>query len=216
MAPSGYGQDLHQPILVEEHGSIPCDDSLARLDAFYADLYNNPGSSGFISIANAPEKRRDGVFRADWIPKYTRFRGFDLSRIKIVRTLNDGDLRVSFWRIPPGGIEPAVKVDESYELPRIMNPFLFGWEDEIGDPICPPVDHTKIFARFLKANPSARANLVSRAKSLKTASRNAAHVVVKLVRTYRIPRSRIRIFLRHRELNPMASSLPITELWFLP
>ena len=173
---------------------------------------------GFISIANSPENRRDGVFRQQWITRYTRARNFDLSRIRIVRTLTEGDLRIRFWRIPPGATAPPLNLDESYEIPQTVKPFLFGWEtrDDFGDPICPAIDHGYIFARFLKANPSARANLVVRAKSLRSARRNSGLIVNRLVKKYGIKRSRIRVFLRERELSQLASWLPITEFWFLP
>ena len=53
------GQEPPVPVLVDEYGALPCDDLLSRWDAFYTDLSENPNSTGLISIATAPEKRRD-------------------------------------------------------------------------------------------------------------------------------------------------------------
>lgn len=211
----GYGQESPQPILVDEHGATPCDDSLARLDAFFADLSDNPNSTGLITITNAPDKRRDSVFRQEWVKLYTRYRGFDPSRIKIVRIVDDGDMRVSFWRIPSGAREPSIKVDASYEIPETMKPFLFAQKYPFGDPICPEIDAGLTFARFLKANPSASANVVVRAKSLARARVKGSLMVNRLV-TYGIKRSRIRLFARKQVRGEISNWLPVTEFWFLP
>jgi hypothetical protein len=213
---AAISQEFPKAILVEEHGSIPCDDSSARLDAFYLDLYNHPGSTGFISIANAAEKRRDSIFRKDSIELYARMRQFDVSRIKIVRTLNDGEMRITFWRVPPGATDPTINIDDSYEVPRTTKSFMFGWEDNSADDICPPINHGEIFARFLKANPHARANLVSREDSILSAKRNATAMVTKLVKRYGVPRGRIRIFLQERKRSRLAAWAPDIEFWFLP
>jgi hypothetical protein len=113
---SAQPQDRPTPVLLAEHGALQCEVLLLSLDSFYADLDNNRGSTGLISIATIPEKRRDGVFQKVWIERYTRFRGFDLSRFKIVRTKTDVDMRISFWRNPAGVAEPALDIDDSYKI----------------------------------------------------------------------------------------------------
>src|SRR6476620_1881251 len=94
------GQVPPEATLIDEHRSLPCDDLMSRWDAFYMELSDNPNSTGFIVTANRAEKRWESVLRQLWIERYTRYRGFDLSRIKIVRTLSDEDLRISYWRVP--------------------------------------------------------------------------------------------------------------------
>ncbi|HEV8593402.1 MAG TPA: hypothetical protein VGQ55_14960, partial [Pyrinomonadaceae bacterium] len=199
------------PILVDEHPQIPCDESLARLDAFYAELQNNPESTGLISIAAYAERRRDSVFRQASIEAYTRFRGFDLRRIKIIRARAEHEMKISFWRVPSSASEPQIDVDESYEVPRTVKPFLFGWEEEFGDPICPEIDQGEIFSHFLKANPSARANLVFRGKSALATERLYRKTVSTLVNRYGVPRNRIRVFLLKRERLRSAHWQPIVE-----
>ncbi|PYS99554.1 MAG: hypothetical protein DMF63_10730 [Acidobacteria bacterium] len=211
---NGQGQWLPKPILIDEHRSLPCDDLMSRWDAFYMELNDNPNSTGFIVIANRAEKRRESVLRQLWIERYTRYRGFDLSRIKIVRTLSDADLRISYWRVPTGASEPTVSVDASYEIPRTLKPFLFGSSDFPDMPECSEIDDGRILARFLTANPSSRANLVFRARSIQRAGKEAAEVVSNLVKQYGVSRSRIRVFLRRDRSQP--DQYPMSEYWFLP
>src|SRR6187401_3770800 len=91
-------QDRPTSVLVDEHGDIPCDDSMGRLDNFYAELHQNPGSTGLIVITNPADSRRGSVFKRRMIENYARFRGFELKRIKIVREVGGDDLRLTFWR----------------------------------------------------------------------------------------------------------------------
>jgi len=211
------GQKSAKPILVNEFnlGLGSCDDLLSRLDSFYADLHTNPGSKGFVALANTPEKRRQSLLHQLWIERYTRYRGFDPSRIEIVRVTSDHDPTFRFWRLPEGVSEPSLDVDDSFEIPpTIKKPFLFGSYEWLGMVECTHYSE-EIFARFLIANPKARANIVVRAKSPRVARRQANKVVSNLVRTFGIARSRISVFIRNLEHN-----LPLdeaeTELWYLP
>jgi hypothetical protein len=208
------GQVPPEATLIDEHRSLPCDDLMSRWDAFYMELSDNPNSTGFIVIANRAEKRWESVLRQLWIERYTRYRGFDLSRIKIVRTLSDEDLRISYWRVPMEASEPTVSVDASYEIPRTLKPFLFGQSDFPDMPECADIDDGRMLARFLNANPSARANLVFGARSIRTARKEAAEIVTNLVKTYGVKRSRIRVFLRADRSRPY--DFPMSEYWFLP
>ena len=211
-----HGQDRPEPILLDEFNlSLGlCDDLLSHLDSFYTNLHTNSGSRGFVALANTPEKRRDSLLRQLWIERYTNYRGFDLSRIKIVR-VTSSDPTFRFWRLPAGVSEPSLDVDDSFVIPpTVKKPFLFGSYDWFGMVEC--FDYSEeILARFLIANPKARANVVVRAKSPRVARRRANKVVSNLVRTLGIARGRIRVFIRNLE-----HTLPIdeaeTELWYLP
>ena len=207
-------QDPPKAVLVDEHANIPCD-SMARLDHFYSDLHQTPNSMGFVIIANSSNKRRESAFRERMIENYTRFRGFDPKRIKIVRASSGDEMRISFWRVPAGASEPQVDADQSYEIPSTNKlPFVFGSEERSGHVECSEA-HVDIFARFLKANPTSRANLVFRDKSERAGKRRADWVVSNLVRQYGIARKRIRVFIVRPEAR-IAGAEPITEYWYLP
>lgn len=207
-------QEGPKAVLSDEHPNVPCDDTLGRLDAFFAELHNNPGSTGFIVIATSPNNRRYGVFRQETIKSYARVRRFDLDRIKVVRARSDSDMKISLWRIPAGAAEPIVDIDESYEIASTAKPFMFGWEDMIEDTICPLIDHGAIFALFLKANPTARANLVFRDDSRALAKWRANHVVSTFVKKHGIARQRFRVFTLRLSSRP--NNDHITEFWYLP
>jgi len=207
-------QDAPKPLLLDEHGELPCDDLLVRWDAFYADLHANPNSTGLISIATLPEKRRDGVFLKAWIERYTHFRGFDLSRFRIVRTTADMDMRINYWRIPAGAAEPVLDIDDSYEIPRTVKPFMFAREEEFEMVECSERDGGRFLWTFLKANPSARANLVFRNRSIRAAKRRSVEVSNNLV-SHGVARHRIRVFLLKQARLP-ENRKPNSEFWYLP
>jgi hypothetical protein len=203
-------------ILRDEHGNVPCDESLGRLDAFFSDLSSHPDSSGLVSISSSLEYKVRSVFRQEMIEQHTKSRGFDASRFKIVRADSEQKTNVQFWLIPPGAAEPKIKgMDMSYTLPQGSKPFMLGYETVIGDQICPPVSDAAVFARFLKENRSARGNIVIRDDSRARARRRADRILKTLGRFYGIRRSRLNIFIARRE-GPRNYYGPILEYWFLP
>lgn len=208
------GQETPKAVLVDEFGDLPCGDLLARLDHFYVELFNNPGSTGFVTIANSPEGRRDSVFRQRWIELYTRFRRFDSTRLKIVRSSNESEIQIRFWVLPSGAVEPNVDIDRSYEIPHtIERPFIFGFEELYGQVECSK-NSVDVFGNFLAANPISRANLVFRDPLTSAARRRSETVVSELVVNHGIARDRIRIFIV-KPTKPVGQE-PITEFWYLP
>ncbi len=208
------GQETPKAVLVDEFGDLPCGDLLARLDYFYVELSNDPESTGFVTIANSPEGRRDSVFQQRWIELYTRLRRFDSTRLKIVRSSSEGEMRTSFWRLPSGAAEPDVDVDPSYEIPPTINkPFIFGVDELYGQVECSD-NSVDIFGKFLAANPNSRANLVFRDPSTSVARRSSVEVVAELVEQHGIARNRIRVFIVKPQKT--VGQEPVTELWYLP
>lgn len=210
-----YAQESPKAVLVDAHLNVPCDESLARIDNFHNELEENPNSMGLVAISNSPEKRLDGVYRQVMIERHMKARGSDLDRVKFVRSIDAGELKIRFWLIPPGAVEPQIDLDDSFEIPSSVGPFLFGWEYSFGDQICPEIDDGEIFGQFLKANPESRANLVFRDRSMRRARKRANQAVAKLTRRYGISRQRIRIFFVKPEPR-LDGDEPITEFWYLP
>lgn len=205
-----------EPILFDEHSNLPCDESLAHLDHFYAELQNHPNSTGFILITNKPENRRNTAFRQAMIEGYTRFRNFDPARFKIVRANSGEEMRVQFWRVPAGAIEPPVQdIDMSYLIPRTAKPFIFTFDDTWDDPICPGISGQSILIEFLKQNPRARINIVSRDVSANVARRRVLRAASRIINGSRIARTRIRTFVAKPDTIPYINQ-PSTEYWYLP
>jgi len=93
------------PVLVDEFGKLPNDDIRGRLDAFFAELSNNPNNQGYI-INYGTDK--EITARERLITNHIAFRNFDRSRITLVRggTSADGEPRTKLYRIPPGASNP--------------------------------------------------------------------------------------------------------------
>jgi hypothetical protein len=94
------------PVLVDEFGKLPNDDIRGRLDAFFAELSNNPNNQGYIINYGTD---REIAARERLITNHIQFRNFDRSRITLVRggTSPDGEPRTKLYRIPPGANNPA-------------------------------------------------------------------------------------------------------------
>jgi hypothetical protein len=94
-----------EPVLVDEFGKLPNDDIRSRLDAFFAELSNNPNNQGYI-INYGSDK--EITARERLITNHIAFRNFDRSRITLVRggASTDGDPHTKLYRIPPGATNP--------------------------------------------------------------------------------------------------------------
>ncbi|PYS99555.1 MAG: hypothetical protein DMF63_10735 [Acidobacteria bacterium] len=209
-------QGTNEAVLVDEYDSTPCDDFLGRLDFFLGEMRLHPDSKGLIVISNPAEERADGVM-LQWMMEYQfEFRAFDSSRIEIVRA--DGDkFHHEFWRIPPGAATP--KIENSgfgYRMSdTVTKPFMLANETKFGTQICPEIDDQRLFVEFLKANPSARGNIVVRDDSDENARKKARSILWKFKTKYGISRKRLRTFTA-RLTQPASNDEPIVEYWYLP
>lgn len=208
-------QAVPEAILVDEHGEIPCDDTLSRIDVFFSELRNNPIDSGLVVISGIPENKHRILFRQTIIEHQIKWRQFDAARISFLRSKSE-ETRVQFWRIPPGANAPAIKdVDISYTIPETVKPFLMGDETKFGDQICPEVDDGKIFAKFLNENRTARGNIVVRDNSARRARHRSSAIVRKFSQKYGIPASRLRTFTAKLQ-KPSNHDEAVVEYWYLP
>lgn len=92
------------PIPIDEFGPLSNDDVRQRLDAFFSDLQNNPGSTGYI-INYGPA--RQVTARERLIRNHITFRQFDASRIVIVNGGEDAEVRTRLLRVPQGAEPPT-------------------------------------------------------------------------------------------------------------
>lgn len=210
------GQDTQGAVLVDEHGSLPCDDTLGRLDLFFSELSKDSGSTGLVVLSAPLEKKRVSVFRQFLIKAHARDRGFTSNEIRYVRTTFGKEFQVQLWRLPAGVAEPAIEnIDMSFSLPETIGSHMLGGEYSYGDGICPEVEDGPIFAAFLRDNPRSRGNIVVRQRTLGQARRRAARIIRQLQKNHGIPRSRLRIFPQISS-NPTNNLEPIVEYWYLP
>lgn len=94
---------LPVPVLVDEFGKMPNDDIRGRLDAFFADLANNPGSQGYIINYGTD---REIAAREKLILNHIAFRNQDRGRFTLVRG-GAGPINTKLWRVPPGADNPT-------------------------------------------------------------------------------------------------------------
>lgn len=92
--------------LIDEFGKMPNDDIRGRLDAFFADLSNNPQSQGYVILYGS---EKEMAAREKLISNHINFRNFDRSRITIVRggTHESGTVYTKLYRVPPGADNPT-------------------------------------------------------------------------------------------------------------
>lgn len=210
------GQEPSAAVLVDEHGSLPCDDTLGRLDLFFSELSKDSGYTGLVVLSAPVEKKRVSVFRQFLIQAHTTDREFTSKEIKYVRTNFGNEFHVQLWRLPAGATEPPIEyVDMSFSLPNDIRPFNLATEYEIEDLICPGVNGQSVFAEFIKGNPSARENVVVRDRTVEGAKRYGIKILRIFQKKYGIPRSLLRLFPR-KSANPSNNSEPIVEYWYLP
>ena len=103
---SGGVAPLPVAVLVDEFGKMPNDDIRGRLDAFFADLSNNPNHQGYIILYGTEAEMNQ---RERLITNHITFRNFQRDRITIVRggAHPGGTVWTKLYRIPPGADNPA-------------------------------------------------------------------------------------------------------------
>ena len=214
LATSSFAQEAPRAVLVDEHGRLACDDSLSRIDLFFAELANRPSARGFVVISGNPEQKISAAFREATIEAHTAWRNFPAERFDIVRAQSDDELKVQYWFLPPGAERPNVaRIDTTYALPRGLKPFILTAEGAVGA-TCTEVSGVEIFAKFLRDNPSARGNLVVRERTLQRAGAEGRRLLRKFESKHGISRKRLRLFTGTRRENDY--NVPIVEYWFLP
>ncbi|MCC6327943.1 MAG: hypothetical protein IT174_05465 [Acidobacteria bacterium] len=94
------------PVLIDEFGRLTNARFKTRLSKFFAELQNNPNNQGYI-INYGTEKEMKS--RERLIVESVTFRGFDRSRITIVRAgeHESGKIYTKLYRIPPGADNPS-------------------------------------------------------------------------------------------------------------
>jgi len=213
---NSVGQEPPKPVLLDEHGSLPCDDLIGRLDIFFRDLSKSPGSVGLVVISTPAEKNWWAVFRRDLIEAHARDRSFTSNQIKYVKSSAADEFTVQLWQVPRGAAEPTTKhSDITFEMPDDIKPFRLGVEYTWADGICPEVDDQPIFAQFLKSNPASLGNIVVRDRSIKRARRKAERIRSIFRTKYGITSSRLRFFTRTASRSALMRE-PIVEYWYLP
>ena len=203
-----FGQEKPEAILTEEFGKITCEELLARLDQFSAELNNNPNSTGYIVIHPEKTSVRSGISFVNWIKGHWTFRKLDETRYVIIRGEEKDTLNIKFWRVPPGADESFHKGEKWLAAAtKIKKAFVFN-SLHIED-ICPTFN-PKYYAEILLSDPSLRGHIVIFSRSRKEARKAAEDWLTMLTKDYKVPRNRLRVFFAN-EQNGLEA-----EFWLVP
>ena len=191
-----------------------CETEKAFLGYFRNELEKDPTSRGIVVIkASASELRGNFIFESS-VRNFLKLIEADPTRYKIIRSNSNSNTTWEMWIVPAGAdLPPIENSDWSYKIENKTKPFRFTWENDFDDDICPPVDDVVIFAKILRANPHATANVVIRGTKSLAIAKIRRRVISNLVRNEGVPKSKIRVFVA-REI---ATGLkPLVEYWFVP
>lgn len=200
-------QDARKAILVDEFGSIGCDDMLGRQDAFFAELSRNPSDIGY-AIIYSTEKKAEAFVRRLRANLFTR--GFDQTRIRIILSKPKVDSSVSgaFWRVPPGAEPPPYEAIE-LKVPDVTRPFIFG--TNFSENVCPSFS-ADLFAELILDNPGSRARVVIYGPTSNWRRSTANEELELMTRGTQLPKDRIEFyFVRRRGVFYTE-----TEYWYIP
>ncbi len=220
------GQEATKAYLFDEFANVFCTDPLrARIDGFFAEVYNRPESIGYVVVTpDAAIPGRSERYVA-LIENNANFRNFDVARIRFQETEFGESTHFQFWVVPKGAQLPYV--DRPSERNPITATTLFDSSriDSIkkgqvrfgegfwsGEP-CDLGLNLSLFAATLDRDSSSVAYLIASAKNrrqvakAKTALRLTANALGNL---HKIPRRRIKtVYVGIRGESEM-------QLWLVP
>ena len=102
-----FSQEKPKAVLFEEFGNINCEELLARMDAFYNVLSNDPSSQGYIIIYGKGDETVRKLSYELLINGSIKFRNFDKSRIVRIRGAERENLEIELWKVPAGAEKPV-------------------------------------------------------------------------------------------------------------
>ena len=198
-------QQRVKPVLVDAFEHVPCDDLLARIDSFLADLRANPQDEGFV-ILPAGGTFVKGYKR--WITAAMYYRRVDRSRVRIVVSSQAVKSVVQLWRVPPDADLPAfTEVPEAER--HISRRFVFGYADENGE--CPSFS-PDLYAALIKQNQGSYGRIVVYGNSWMARQSLASDYLPLLRKEFELRKDQIRVSYVQRPGNTLTEA----EFWFVP
>ena len=191
-----------------------CETEKLFLQYFRSELEKDPNANGIVVIKGAASELRGNFIFESSVRNFLQMIGADPTRYEVVQSGSSLDTSWEMWIVPAGADPPPIEsLDWSYKIDKNAKPFRFTWENGFADDICPPVDDIAIFAKVLRANPQARANLVIRGTKASAIEKIKRRVLTNLIRNHGVRKSRIRVFVAREIVTGMK---PLVEYWFVP
>lgn len=204
---SALGQEKPSAVLIDEFGSIQCDEMLARIDNFSNQLNNNPNAKGLVIISGSNEHLIEKLKLEILLTSGAQRPGNDISsRLNVLRGNETDNAMMRFWLVPVGA-EGTGHVAKTWDLtiPKGTKPFYFHSDN---DQICSYPTLSRYLKEILVANPKLRVNVVLNTTKLSEFRRR----IRELRETFVLKNSgRMRFF---QVRNPYPDTL--TEYWLVP
>lgn len=191
---SSLSQGPPKPRLVDEFGRLGCCcDLSARMDMLFAELGANPGSIGYVVVAQPPLGTMH--WRENYFDGYIRYRGFDEDRVVIVRKPGvDDPLATEIWIVPPGASMDGKYAEEgTYVLSEKNRKMLF-YDGDYGDSLCYNRPPFRLLAKYLRADDQWTANISIGAPTAKLFEKEKEAVRARFKDDYNVETPRLRFF----------------------
>ena len=204
-----FGQ-AGEATLVDKFNKIGCSDFRGRVDSFMADLADNPTTTGYVVLSGEQTYLDVFVGRRRLVESQFVLRNFDNNRIVFVRRAGLPNFETELWKVEKGGKLPFdYEANWPLALPRKSKPFVLitvGFDESE----CPPMHESELVARFLKANPHSRTNIVIRCRG-RNCFRDVKRVFKEeLVTENGVSQSRVKFY-----YIPIDSEYFTSEFWIL-
>ncbi len=184
-------QEVPKAILVDEFEHASCDDFLARVDYFTHQLALYPDAIGYLVIAGDKEHLRQKLGIELMFEGALHFRARQISRIRVVRGRDAGQMNVQMWIGNPGNTNAAFyDTNWDFRVPHDSKPFLLRTDT---DPICNPPPIDRVARDLLEANPIGSIYVIVHGSNAR--ERRAEMSVARKV-LVQFERSRVRYLLR--------------------
>jgi hypothetical protein len=189
-----FGQEKPKAELIDEFHRVPCDETLARVNNFVAELTNEPNSKGLVISFGKKEKDLQNLRYEQLIKNAVKVLRFDINHIIFAHGENEETLRLQLWKIPVGVDFPAFRRGEwSYSLAGTIKPYIYDTTVS-NDDICPPTTDSELYSKLLFANSNFRGHLVIYTQSIEKFRQTKNELLKEIVDTYKVPRIQLKFF----------------------
>ena len=203
-------QESPKAVLIDEFGSIGCEDLSGRLDVFLNELNSKPNSKGYVVISTNPDVAARLAWRERFIDGYARYRRFDENRILIVRGILQEPIQTQMWVIPQGTrFTTQLQSEHRYDLTTSLKKTKFYSDFDDGGP-CYTNPPFRILSKYLKANPDLNANIAIGSTSSKSFRKTKEEIIKSFRKDYGTGPSQLRFFWVRTQYEP-----EIFELWLI-
>jgi hypothetical protein len=213
-------QQVPTAIMVDQFSDASCEVLWARLDNFHNELSNNPTAVATIAVSGKIGELHDDLWIEDMIRGYfLRTRTIPSARWKIVRMRPEVNRKIEFWITPLGAEPPKIETAEwSLIYPEETKPFIFAYDPDHMEEVsvCLASNQLRFLAQVLRANPTARINVVLVVRSQKEFARRTRQTIAELVRDYGVQLKQIRVFKKITRKADPYNIEPDVEYWFVP